>query len=104
MKKTLRIIFNVYCIAGAIWLTFSILSLGVFNRTDRHRVSGTVTQLIRTEWDGIVRINAIIETDDDKGTVLATLYRAGVDTNDTVAVDISTGGKGRSYIHASISN
>ena len=39
---------------------------------------------------------------DDKGNVLASLYRAGIETNETVSVNISTGGGSSSYIHASV--
>ena len=104
MKKTLITIWNLYCKIGAIWLTFSILSLGFLHKQGKHEVTGTVKELIKTEWDGIDEVNALIETKDGKGNVLAKLYKAGIESNDTVTVKISTGGSNRSYIHASVMN
>lgn len=102
MKTVLKTLGKFYCIAGAIWLTFSILSLGILNRGAKHQVPGVVKELIRTEWDGIREVNALIETQDGKGTVLARLYTAGIETNDEVRVNLSTGGKRHSFIHASV--
>ena len=104
MKKILIKIWNIYCIIGAVWLTFSILSLGVFHRTNKEEVQGTVKEIIKTEWGGINQVHAIIETKDGKGNVLAKLYKAGIESNDTVAVKISSGGSSRSYINASVMN
>jgi hypothetical protein len=83
-------------------LTFSILSVGLLHRPHRDTVPGTVKDIIKTEWDGIKQVHAIVATHDDKGNVLAKLYRAGVETNETVSVDISTGGGRSRYLHASV--
>lgn len=104
MKKILIKIRNIYCAAGAVWLTFTILSIGVFHRPGTEEVQGTVKETIKTEWNGIRQVHAVIETEDGKGNVLATLYTAGVESNDTVAVKISSGGSSRSYIHARVMN
>ena len=95
-------IWRVYYILGAVWLTFSIVSVGIFHRPHRETVPGTVREIIKTEWDGITQVHAIIETQDDKGNVLAKLYRAGIETNETISVNISTGGGRSSYVHASV--
>ena len=102
MKKTLRIIWNIYCHIGAGWLAFTILSLCVFHQTHKEQVPGTVKEIIKTEWDGITEVHALIETEDNKGNVLAKLYRAGIETNDTITVNLSTSGRSRSHIHASV--
>ena len=102
MKKILKQIWKIYCILGAIWLTFSIISVGIFHRQHKETLPGTVKEIIKTEWNGIKDVHAIIETQDDKGNVLASLYRAGIETNETVSVNISTGGGSSSYIHASV--
>jgi len=104
MKKALTIIWKAYSILGAVWLTFSILSVGIFHRPRKETVPGTVKEIIKTEWDGITQVHAIIETQDDKGNVLAKLYRAGIETNETISVNISTGGGSKSYLHASVRN
>ncbi|MCF7818348.1 MAG: hypothetical protein K9M54_10755 [Kiritimatiellales bacterium] len=104
MKKILIKIWNIYCVVGAVWLTFSILSIGVFHRPNKKEVQGAVKEIIETEWNGISQVHAIIETEDGKGNVLAKLYKVGVESNDTVAVKISSGGSSRSYIHASVMN
>lgn len=104
MKKILKIIWNLYCIAGAIWLTFSVLSVGIIHRSNKYEVPGIVTEIIKTEWNGITEVHALIDTQDDKGNVLARLYRAGIETNDTIIVNISTGKGSASYIHASVMN
>ena len=93
-----------YCKIGAVWLTFTILSLGVFNQSKKHEVSGVVKEIIKTEWDGYSRLNGMIETDDGKGNVFATLYKVGVETNDRVMVKISTGKGSSSFINASVMN
>ena len=101
MKKILITLFQVYCILGAIWLTFSIVAMLSFGKRTKHEVPGTVKEVIETEWNDYKEVNAIVETSDGKGSVLLTIYQPGIKEGDNVKVEISEN-ESSSYIHSSI--
>lgn len=102
MKKALAIICKAYSTIGVVWLTFSILSVGIFHRSEKQKIEGEVKQIIETNWNGYSSIDAIIETNDGLGNIIATIYKPGVNEGDKVVVDATTGRSSSSYIHASV--
>lgn len=103
MKRALKIFWIFYSAAGAIWLTFSIISVGGLRlKTKRHAVSGHVEQTHKASWDGCHEVYALVKTDDGKGTVWARIYRPGIENGDNVSVEISEDGFGGSRFIQSV--
>lgn len=104
MKRVLKIFWIFYSAAGALWLTFSIISLGGMQlKTKKHVVSGRVEETHKASWDGFHEVYALVKTDDGKGNVWAKIYRPGIENGDQIAVEISENAVGGSrYIHTVI--
>lgn len=88
---------------GAIWLTFTIISVSMMSPKDKHKTTGTVQEIITTDWSGFKDTYAMIQTNDGQGTVLIGLYSKDHAVGDVVDLDISTGGFSKDYIYASLS-
>jgi hypothetical protein len=75
MKKFLKVLWLTYAIAGAIWLTFSIYAaVSVNDEFNKEHVTGKITNIYQTEWNGIIDRIAIVKTSDRKGHVLTKPY------------------------------
>jgi len=101
-KKWLKVLWGIYSAIGAIWLTFSIVSLVFLNRSTEHDVSGKIQETIETEWDGFKEVHAVVETKDGKGNVMVKIYRAGSEKGDEVSLEISTRDRAGGYIYSKI--
>lgn len=75
----------------------------IFIKRDvEHDVSGTVQEIIKTEWNGFKEVHAVVETKDGKGKVLVKVYRAGYEKGDVVPLEITTSKRHEGYLHSSI--
>ena len=104
MEKILKAIWRFYAVVGAIWLTFTLISMFYFPRPTIHNIDGIVKEVVAAEWDGYHDDIAIIQTDDSKGNVLARDYRGRMDVGDRVSLKISTGGITEFDIYTTMGN
>lgn len=101
-KEWLKNLWRFYSAIGAIWLTFSIVGFVIFDRSADHDVSGTIQEIIETEWDGFKEVHALVETKDGKGNVMVRIYRAGSEKGDEVSLEISTRDRAGGYIFSKV--
>lgn len=104
MVKFLRTLWWSYAVVGAIWLTFTLISVFFLNPRTTYSVDGVVKEVITAEWDGYYDDIALIQTDDSNGNVLARDYGGRARVGDQVSLSISTGGASGSFIFTTVDN